>query len=577
VFEALGLADSAAIAASRHDAARATAEEIPLLPTVLVRSGHAEQGLTAMREWIARHASQANAERMASATTHLAEISLEAGRYADAEADARRAVALSGSANVVEQRGRALLVVGAALARANRADSAARLLSRAEMQLRARVSTELGFEMNVALGDALAACGRDSAALVAYDRAASMGERMRASFDDDLDQARVHAEKLAPFDGALRVLLAAIERPNVELVARWSQRRKEALFAGGRTTQPLSVAQLQHRLGTHDALIDYVMLDTHVAAVVITPMRAQVIVLPATAAGLTERITALRRPYAAYNGRVDVARLSFDARNSAAMYASLVRPIEAALHGALRLIVVPDGALHLLPFDALVTTGGARPSFLVDRYEISYLPSAGFLSGAARQKLSAGSLLFVGYGVEGDTAEWKNVSAAWAGPSHPLLGADASEARVASSAPRFDILHFAVHARANVADPLASNLSLAASGGRDGIFQASEIEHVRMTPALVVLSACETDAGVVLRGTGAMGLARAFLVAGARGVVGTEWSVGPATTRAMTVFYQRLAAGSTPGAALRSAKLALRGDPATANPFYWAPFTLVVR
>ncbi|MDB4874762.1 MAG: hypothetical protein JWM41_1208 [Gemmatimonadetes bacterium] len=574
VFESLGLADSAAALARRHDRAPSTAEEIPLLPAVLVRTGRSEPGLAAMRKWIATQSPQGNVERTARARTHLAGLLLEAGQFGDAIAEARRAAEAASGANLVEARARAMLVEGTAQLRAHGADSAARTLMRADSLLCGRASTELAFELSDALGDALAEHGQVAAALVAYDRAASMGERMRTSFDEDLDQARVHAEKIAPLDGAMRTLLSGRDRLNTELLTRWSQRRKEALFADARTRRTASIAELRRGMGAHDALVDYVVLDSIVAAIVVTPSRAGIVTLPITARQLGDRIAALRRPFSAYNGRVDVARLFFDTRNAAALHAALVQPLDSLTQGASHLIVIPDGPLHLLPFDALVTNAGATPAFLVDRYEVSYLPSAGFARGSDAGGRRPGSLLFVGYGVEGDTTEWTRVAAAWRGKSQRLLGSGASEERVTAMAPRFDILHFAVHARADVTDPLASHLALAAMPGQDGLFHASEIERVQMSPSLVVLSACETDAGAVLRGVGAMGLARAFLVAGARGVVGTEWSVGPAALQLMSVFYSRLAAGDRPATALRTAKLALRRDSRTANPFYWAPFTL---
>ena len=98
---------------------------------------------------------------------------------------------------------------------------------------------------------------------------------------------------------------------------------------------------------------------------------------------------------------------------------------------------------------------------------------------------------------------------------------------------------------------------------------------MRITADLVVLSACETNAGPIYNGEGVMGIARAFLASGARAVVGTQWPIGAETAVLMREFYTRLARGETPAAALHAAKLMVRRSPDSAHPFHWAGFVLV--
>jgi CHAT domain-containing protein len=139
------------------------------------------------------------------------------------------------------------------------------------------------------------------------------------------------------------------------------------------------------------------------------------------------------------------------------------------------------------------------------------------------------------------------------------------------------VLHIAAHARSSTSDPLGAYLRLAPASGDDGLLHLSEVERRRVGARLVVLSACETDDGMVLRGAGPLGMARAFLVAGAQAVVGTEWPVGETVAVLMPEFYARLGRGEAPSAALRGAKLGMKGDARTSNPFYWAGFTLMER
>jgi CHAT domain-containing protein len=91
-----------------------------------------------------------------------------------------------------------------------------------------------------------------------------------------------------------------------------------------------------------------------------------------------------------------------------------------------------------------------------------------------------------------------------------------------------------------------------------------------------VLAACNTAGGHVRDGEGVVGLSWAFLAAGCRNTVVSQWSVDSAATmRLMIDFHRAYAAGASPAAALRRAQLAMRHDPRRAHPFYWAPFVVI--
>jgi CHAT domain-containing protein len=92
----------------------------------------------------------------------------------------------------------------------------------------------------------------------------------------------------------------------------------------------------------------------------------------------------------------------------------------------------------------------------------------------------------------------------------------------------------------------------------------------------VVLSGCETALGRQVRGEGLIGLTRAFLYAGARGVQVSLWKVADdATPALMSSFYEFLRQGHGVADAMRLAKLESLADPRRAHPFYWAPFVLI--
>ena len=112
----------------------------------------------------------------------------------------------------------------------------------------------------------------------------------------------------------------------------------------------------------------------------------------------------------------------------------------------------------------------------------------------------------------------------------------------------------------------------------DGLLTAEDVTGMDLLATeLVVLSACETGLGDVLRGEGVFGLRRAFLLAGAKTVVMSLWQVPDEETRILIEdFYRRLTAGApaltSRADALRAAQRTLRGNAATADPYFWGAF-----
>ncbi len=139
----------------------------------------------------------------------------------------------------------------------------------------------------------------------------------------------------------------------------------------------------------------------------------------------------------------------------------------------------------------------------------------------------------------------------------------------------FDILHLATHALMNDENPWQSYINLPGFG-RHGRLTAGNIAAAHLDARLAVLAACESGCGRVLSGEGVLGLTSAFISAGVPAVVATLWPVDDtATERLMGIFYDKLGNGLNVAAALHSAREALRSDPKTAHPFYWAGFIIV--
>jgi CHAT domain-containing protein/tetratricopeptide (TPR) repeat protein len=161
------------------------------------------------------------------------------------------------------------------------------------------------------------------------------------------------------------------------------------------------------------------------------------------------------------------------------------------------------------------------------------------------------------------------------------LGLDASEGALGARDLRgYRVIHFATHGLLNAERPQFTGVVLSLVGdraGADGFLRTDEVFNLKLGSPLVMLSACETGLGREKRGEGVMGLARAFMYAGAPTVGVTLWSVADRpTAELMSDFYRNLfaAQGQPPSAAMHAARLSLLARKETSAPYLWAPFVL---
>jgi CHAT domain-containing protein/tetratricopeptide (TPR) repeat protein len=274
--------------------------------------------------------------------------------------------------------------------------------------------------------------------------------------------------------------------------------------------------------------------------------------------------------------------------------------------GVTRLVVIPDGPLHRIPFDALELADGRLG---VERWAIGLAPSASLAislwskqgpaplvsqtrvlalgdpafpvelasstSGEAETFRSA----FAAKGglprLTGSGEEARAVARYAGGGSEVRIRAEASEAWL-KHAPldRFRVIHLATHAVVDESSLSRTALALAPGEREDGFLSPADLAGLRLDADMVVLSACRTAGGVTVAGEGVQGLTTPLVAAGARSVVATQWRVGDRSTiRLVADLYAGLARGRTVAEALREAKLAAlrRGAP----PGEWAGFTVV--
>ena len=317
---------------------------------------------------------------------------------------------------------------------------------------------------------------------------------------------------------------------------------------------------------------------------------------------------------AARSGKLDSA--SALAKQAAALYDLLIKPAEGLIASSQRLLVIPDGALHSLPFAALMPTGkaagGAR--YLIEWKPVHLAVSATVYDGIKKARTAqASKSTLVAFGdadyaatnrlanpIPADSrrgltftplpatrGEVQRIAARFPSAATVHLGAMATEERAKQLPADARYVHFAVHGFVDRRFPLNSALVLSqpaasVTDGDNGLLQVWEVfEQMRLGADLVTLSACETALGQDLGGEGLLGLTRAFHYAGARSVVASLWSVADdSTAELMTRFYGHLTAGKPKAEALREAQLDLLRGRGTAtggrfaHPFHWAAFQI---
>ncbi len=278
------------------------------------------------------------------------------------------------------------------------------------------------------------------------------------------------------------------------------------------------------------------------------------------------------------------------------LYDLLIAPAHESLAGATSICVVPDGDLWKVPFQALTARNGRA---LVERAAVFYAPSIQMLNMVHRHRpVRASRLLALGNpfvstanrqraaeraAILGDLveaeAEVRAIARLYgADRSSVYIGREAREAVFKEKAPQYDVLHVASHGLVDDAAPRFSALVLASRDGdaEDGLLEAHEVAALKLDADLVVLSACDTAGGRVGAGEGILGLAWAFLAAGAHTLVGSQWKAPSAATEVlMRRFHERLVAGDAPAEALRQAQLRLMGEERYSAPLDWAAFVVV--
>jgi CHAT domain-containing protein len=456
-------------------------------------------------------------------------------------------------------------------------------------------------------------------------------ERRRLAFSYDRNQLRL-AELDPEEDGEA---IGTLQREQIQL-----RRQREDIADRIRQTaprlatlqhpQPLTFEQVREALDPGTVMLSYSVGKEQTHLFIVTAGRKlQVMTLEVGRQALEKDVDRFRQLIDQTQGGsgLGVEGLRWFSRR---LYNLLVAPAEKWIATGDRIVLVPDGPLHLLPFAALIRKDGRH---LVEWKPLSTVLSGTVFTELKRQRRDALDVdeprKWVAFGDPWfpprltqsraeDIAEarlrsfstraqlhWKRLpqsrreveEVASLFPTdrrQAYLDREASEERAKAVGKDARIVHFATHGFVDDRSPFDSGLVLSipeelAEGRDNGLLQVWEIfESVRLDADLVVLSACETGLGEIRGGEGIIGLTRAFQYAGARSVLASLWRVeDEATAELMQRFYRHLRAGKTKDEALREAQLELIRRPLrvpdgrggwternAAAPYFWAALQL---
>ncbi len=370
-----------------------------------------------------------------------------------------------------------------------------------------------------------------------------------------------------------------VSRQRLRHLARRMRDLTEKLYlkAGGHQTllvrQP-SLAEIQARLGPDDVMIAF-FVDTHHCWALVVEHEAinsyRLPIAPGSLHGLYQEVmqhVKMVNKIAQYKQPLDPGIRSMTGITQAklrTLYDGLLGPLVERLRGRRRLLIVPSGVMHYLPFHLLYDGTG----YLIEQHEVVILPAAAMLT-LPPVKAPAGALVLAdswGGKLPATAHETEQVARLMDGELHE--DGKASLASL-SAAPR-SVLHVAAHGEYIDDQPELSYIEL--SGKRvytDDLFQ----HHLGYE--LVTLSACETGLATVVPGDELVGIGRGFLYAGAGALITSLWLIDDQlTVLLMEHLYSQLRQGASKSAALRDAQLKLLTEMPQLHPAFWGAFQLV--
>jgi len=359
------------------------------------------------------------------------------------------------------------------------------------------------------------------------------------------------------------------EQRDIITAAIEEKKQYEPELASMVTVNSLTLPEVQEMLDEKSTILEYFLTEEKTLIWLITKDNADVFQVEIGGDSLKSMVEDFRDA---------IMNLGNTDSLSEELYNLLIYPLEERVRTE-KLVIIPHGILHYLPFHALQNRTG---KYLINKYQISYLPSASVMKYLIPKKREKGTKLLAFGNPSSDREDFRSLPYAEKEvtkitglyrDSKVFIRADATEDRFRELAPDYDILHLACHGELNSAYPLFSGLLLAPGKDQDGELDVHELFTMDLNAYLVVLSACQTGLGHLTTGDELVGLSRAFIYAGTPSIVSSLWKVeDESTAYLMTQFYKNLRKYNK-AESLRRAQLKTKKKYNDIR--YWASFVLI--
>lgn len=376
-------------------------------------------------------------------------------------------------------------------------------------------------------------------------------------------------------------------------------------------TGTISVEDMQKKMEKHVSVIEYSLTDSVLYTFLINRNNFEFISQP-----LDTSFRSMFQVMIRAVGQLDPTKhnaesFSLFIKSSSALYDYLINPLTDKIQGN-QLIIVPDGILSFLPFDALISAEGNIPPghldykdlpLLLKKFAVSTAYSSTMLFEqeiARNNKKVKGLLAFApSYGGDSQMAlrgvpryNYRKDLAAIPGAREEVqriirmisgtsfIDSDATETNFKEKAGAYDIIHLAMHTVINNEDPMYSKLVFTAvmENTEDGLLNTREIYNMHLKARMVVLSSCSSGEGTLQKGEGVISLARGFSYAGCPSLIMTLWEIEDRVSADLMVgYYSYLKKGYRKDVALQKAKVDFLNHHTQllSHPFYWSAYQCI--
>jgi len=501
---------------------------------------------------------------------NLAVAQLETGDLNNARRSVEEAAALDRQKKDADEGSRASIIDARIDAAGGDLDSA---IKKTQDVLAATTNAMLRWEAEARLGEFYRMAGRPAEAEAHFRQAINTADKARLNIIDEEFRLPFGALVREAYDNYIAFLLSSRRVEEALAVAEESRTQTLEEALGERTAvhrvDPKRVAREHHAV-----LLSYWLAPKESYVWTITPTSIEVFPLPAAAT--------IEQAVDLYSTEIQSLRGNQQTRgDGAALYKMLVQPVVKRLPRGARVMVIPDGRLYAFNMETLIDPSS---HYWIENVTVETAGSLELLDRTSTDTRTA-SMLLVGDppspapdfpGLTKAAEELGLVQRHFAPDCKILKGREATpSAYQKANAGRYDFIHFVAHGTATRQRPLDSAVILAREGDSYKLYARDIIKHP-LHARLVTISSCHGAGTRAYTGEGLVGLAWAFLHAGARQVIAALWDVNDnATPKLMDDLYAGIRAGHDPATALRDAKLKLiRGGTVYQQPRYWAPFVI---